>query len=198
MTAKVQANKRQVIIRAALELIAEQGFHATPMAQVASHAGVGVGSIYRYFKDRDDLIHAIHEEYTAKIGLALVEGYDPQATKKEQFFSLIALLAKFFISSPLQLRFVDQYYNSPYGVTKKREEVISDSITHPKKNPFADLFSGEPLKDLPVIVLHNLSFSPLIACVRDHLTGLLSMDEEMIENIAAASWDAISNRKVVF
>lgn len=194
MTTTMQVNKKQAIIQAALELIAEQGFHATPMAQVASHAGVGVGSIYRYFKDRDDLIHTIHEDYTAKIGVALVEGYDPKATKKEQFFSLIALLANFYINSPLQLRFVDQYYNSPYGVTKKREEVIRNSIAHPEKTPFPDLFSGGHLKDLPVIVLHNLSFSPLIACVRDHLAGLLSIDDELIKIIAEASWDAISNR----
>ena len=194
MTDKRYANKRQGIIQAALELIAEQGFHATPMAQIASHAGVGVGSVYRYFKDRDDLIHAIHEDYTAKVGVALVEGYDPREAKKEQFFSLIALLANFYISNPLQLKFVDQYYNSPYGVAKKREEVIRGSITHPEINIFPDLFSGEPLKNLPIVVLHNLSFSPLIACVKDHLTGFISIDEELIECIAAASWDAISNR----
>lgn len=194
MTANIQENKKQTIIQAALELIAEQGFHATPMAQIASHAGVGIGSVYRYFKDRDGLIHAIHEDYTAKVGVALVGGYDPQETKKEQYFSLIALLANFFVNNPLQLRFVDQYYNSPYGAAKKREEIISDSMTHPENDPFPDLFSGEQLKDLPIVVLHNLSFSPLIACVRDHLAGLISIDEELIESIAAASWDAINNR----
>lgn len=194
MTAKLQVNKRQVIIQAALELIAEQGFHATPMAQVASHAGVGVGSIYRYFKDRDDLIHAIHEEYSAKIEVALIEGYDPKATQKEQFFSLMMLLANFYINSPLQLRFADQYYNSPYGVKKKREEVIGESLTVPDTTPFPDLFSGSQLKDLPVIVLHNLTFSPLIACIRDHLSGLLPLDDELIENISEASWAAISSR----
>ncbi|MGK2905024.1 MAG: helix-turn-helix domain-containing protein, partial [Desulfuromonadales bacterium] len=31
---------------AAIELLAEQGFHGAPMAQIASHAGVATGTIY--------------------------------------------------------------------------------------------------------------------------------------------------------
>jgi AcrR family transcriptional regulator len=42
-------DKRDEIIRAALELIAEQGFHGAPMAMIAVHDGVGAGTIYRYF-----------------------------------------------------------------------------------------------------------------------------------------------------
>ncbi|HLA27163.1 MAG TPA: helix-turn-helix domain-containing protein [Syntrophales bacterium] len=40
-------DKRGEIIQAALELIAEQGFHGAPMALIADKAGVGAGTIYR-------------------------------------------------------------------------------------------------------------------------------------------------------
>jgi len=37
---------------AALELIAEHGFHGVPAASIADQAGVGVGTIYRYFENK--------------------------------------------------------------------------------------------------------------------------------------------------
>lgn len=47
-------DKRDEIIRAAKELIAEHGFHGAPMARVAEEAGVAAGTIYRYFESKDD------------------------------------------------------------------------------------------------------------------------------------------------
>lgn len=56
------SDKRDEILRAALELIAEHGFHGAPMAMVAERAGVGAGTIYRYFEGKDALIAEIFAE----------------------------------------------------------------------------------------------------------------------------------------
>ncbi|MFZ2950245.1 MAG: helix-turn-helix domain-containing protein, partial [Desulfuromonadaceae bacterium] len=52
--------KRDEIVRAALELIAENGFHGAPMAMIAEKAGVGAGTIYRYFENKDVLINELY------------------------------------------------------------------------------------------------------------------------------------------
>jgi AcrR family transcriptional regulator len=46
------------IARAALEVAAERGVHATRVADIAARAGVTVGTIYRYFSDKDAVIDA--------------------------------------------------------------------------------------------------------------------------------------------
>jgi AcrR family transcriptional regulator len=46
------------LARAALELCAEQGVQATRVADVAERAGVTVGTIYRYFASKDELVDA--------------------------------------------------------------------------------------------------------------------------------------------
>jgi AcrR family transcriptional regulator len=48
-------DKREAIMNAALELFAERSFHATPVPLIAKTAQVGAGTIYRYFKDKEDL-----------------------------------------------------------------------------------------------------------------------------------------------
>jgi TetR/AcrR family transcriptional repressor of uid operon len=52
----------QRILGAARQLFALQGFHQTPISELATAAGVSVGQIYRLFKDKNDLILAIVAE----------------------------------------------------------------------------------------------------------------------------------------
>ena len=52
------ARKRERILRAATELFAERDFHRVLMDEVARRAEVGKGTLYRYFKTKDDLFVA--------------------------------------------------------------------------------------------------------------------------------------------
>lgn len=51
---------RQRILDAAAELVAERGLSVS-MDEIADHAGVGVGTVYRRFPDREDLVDALFE-----------------------------------------------------------------------------------------------------------------------------------------
>lgn len=52
------ADRPGELAQAALELCAERGVQATRVADVAARAGVTVGTVYRYFRDKDELIAA--------------------------------------------------------------------------------------------------------------------------------------------
>ena len=49
------------ILQAAREVFADRGLDAS-LDQIAAHAGVGVGTVYRRFADKDALIDALFEE----------------------------------------------------------------------------------------------------------------------------------------
>jgi AcrR family transcriptional regulator len=50
---------REAILAAALERFAEDGYQGTSMADVAAAAGMSLGSVYQYFRDRSDLVAAL-------------------------------------------------------------------------------------------------------------------------------------------
>jgi AcrR family transcriptional regulator len=52
---------RQRVLRAARELFAERGLEAT-LNDVARHANVGVGTVYRRFATKDELVEALFED----------------------------------------------------------------------------------------------------------------------------------------
>jgi len=57
---------RQRILRAAAEVFTTRGLH-TSLDEVARHAGVGVGTVYRRFPDKDTLVEALFEERIQQI-----------------------------------------------------------------------------------------------------------------------------------
>ena len=64
------ARNRARLIAAARDVFAERGLEAT-MDEVARRAGVGVGTAYRRFRNRDDLIAALFEERLEEFGAVL-------------------------------------------------------------------------------------------------------------------------------
>lgn len=71
------ADKRDLILRAATRVFAQHGFFQSQVADVARVAGVAAGTVYLYFKGKDDLLVSIFERSMAEViaeGRAAVAG----------------------------------------------------------------------------------------------------------------------------
>src|SRR5437868_14919127 len=53
--------KRDAILRAAIDVFAERGYFNAQVADVARVAGVAAGTVYLYFRSKDDLLISIFE-----------------------------------------------------------------------------------------------------------------------------------------
>ena len=75
-------DKRTLITDAAVEVFAEKGFHQARISDIAKRAGVADGTIYLYFKNKDDLLLSVFEEkmdfMLEGLGAALSDVDDPE------------------------------------------------------------------------------------------------------------------------
>ncbi len=74
---------RAAIVAAALALVEREGFEALTMRGVASALGMGAMSLYRHFRDRDELVAVLLDELLGTIPLALDDGDDWQAQLRQ-------------------------------------------------------------------------------------------------------------------
>ena len=186
------SEKRRDIMQAALELIAEQGFHRAPMAKIAEKAGVAAGTIYRYFASKDVLISELHRELEYRIMAVLQDGYPSGQPVRERFLYLIRELLRYLIANPLHFRYMEQFFNSPYGISMRRDKLLGKSGNNNiLKVIFEEGISQQILKDFPVAVLFSLAFGPMIILMRDHILGFIVLDDSLIKQITEACWDAI-------
>jgi AcrR family transcriptional regulator len=78
------------IVAAALDLFVERGFAATKMEEIAARAGVTKGTVYLYFRSKEDLFRAALEQSilpTVEVGEQLVEAHT--GTAAELFTTLL-------------------------------------------------------------------------------------------------------------
>jgi len=57
-----RADKHDKILEAAIAVFAEKGFHHARISDIAKRAGVADGTIYLYFRNKDDVLLSIFEE----------------------------------------------------------------------------------------------------------------------------------------
>jgi AcrR family transcriptional regulator len=92
--------RRQAIVKAARDLVAQAGFHATQMVDVAQRAGVALGTLYRYFPSKAELmIEVIHMVSERELAVAAAA-----AAGSESAIERLAISAWTFASRALRGR----------------------------------------------------------------------------------------------
>ncbi len=75
---KKEPKKERAILHSAIKHFAKKGFHKSQIAKIASSAGVAAGTVYLYFKSKEELLARIfddtwkrlYEELTARVARA--------------------------------------------------------------------------------------------------------------------------------
>jgi AcrR family transcriptional regulator len=71
--ARARAARREEILAAARAVFARQGFRGTTIADIAEEAGIALGTIYLYFRSKEDVFAALNEHLAEIIVRALVD-----------------------------------------------------------------------------------------------------------------------------
>lgn len=185
-------DKRGDIVKAALELLAEQGFHGAPMALIAEQAGVGAGTIYRYFENRDVLINHLYSETYERVHKYLLTDYPATRPVRERFFHILRGFLTYYKENPLDFRYIEQFHNSPYGLQHRKEKLLNLTGEYDFIHTlFEDGKEQQVIKDVPLALHFNLAFAPVVWALRDHHSGFLDLDDELADIVVHACWDSI-------
>jgi TetR/AcrR family transcriptional regulator, repressor of fatR-cypB operon len=112
--ANTQGDKRDIIMAAALELFAERGFHGTAVPLVAEKAGVGAGTIYRYFESKEALVNALYQKWKGEIWTRVYTGFPQAASARAQFSAIWRRLATFVLENPQVYTFLELHHHGSY------------------------------------------------------------------------------------
>jgi AcrR family transcriptional regulator len=190
--AVVSKDKRATIFQAALELIAERGFHGAPMSLVAQRAGVSAGIIYHYFASKEELIHELYRHVEADLSRALLVG-SPQSLPLAEAFTQVWLNAyRFYRTHPHEARFLEQYKHSPFHqATGIPDELLADSDFAFIAQLFAADPADRPIKNFPFDVIYELTLGVAARVAYHDTTNEHALDDQLLVQIAASCWQAI-------
>ena len=88
---------RHEILMAALNLFSRKGFADTTMAEIAAQAEFAVGTLYRFFKDKQTLYHALIADTVREFAQAASAAIETPGTEIEKLERYIETKARLFV-----------------------------------------------------------------------------------------------------
>jgi AcrR family transcriptional regulator len=181
--------KRSAILQATLELISERGFHGTAMSEIADRAGVGAGTIYRYFEGKGDLITQLYLEIKLDMSEAFLAGYSEDMSLQARFRTLWFNMLHYYLDHPQEMAFVEQFVNSPYMTPEVKRAYVEGY--EPILQFFRYAFQEGVFKEMPMEMLGAFTLGVAVSLAKLHASGELTLDEGTKELAMSACWDAL-------
>jgi AcrR family transcriptional regulator len=172
-----QAARRGRVIEAALQLGAEGGYDAVQMRDVATRAGVALGTIYRYFSSKDHLLAETLVEWAEDLGRKVSRRPPRGDTLSDRVVDVLRRATRAMESEPRLSEAVITALTStdPHAARCQREvgAVMSGIIAA----AFPSDFEAETRDDI-VRVLGHVWFSSLVGWV-NRWFGINHVGEEL-------------------
>lgn len=156
------------LMRAGAEVIAERGFEAATMAEIAARAGAPIGSLYRFFPSKEVLADALIRRYQELIADAFEKiDASPDSTTTEEFADAL-LTALVGLRGETQAAVVALLDARPDN-TARRGELLESFRRHivqtlKLRDPGLDARKAE---DMAVVLLQNLKTMKSLDAERD-------------------------------
>jgi len=182
-------DKKQAIFKAMMELVTENGFHATPMSLVAKKANVAAGTIYHYFESKEQLINALYAQLKQQMGEAMLSKDDASKNYKERFFLFWFNLYEFFLHNPQEFLFLEQYANSPFI-----HQVVKEENRHAYQ-PVIDFMNqgmkSGVLREMNIELMTALVYGSVVSTVKLALSEEVSMNKSLLQSAVQSCWDGV-------
>ncbi|SEL07164.1 TetR/AcrR family transcriptional regulator [Parapedobacter koreensis] len=184
------AEKKSAIFESTLRLVMKQGFHGSPMSQIAQEAGVATGTIYHYFSSKDELIIELFKHCKYKIGNAMFKIAEGHLPYPARFVAVWTNLVHFYIQYPEVLSFMEQFFSSPYAEAVY-ERGCSVQMQNEMFNFLQQGIDDSHIKPLDINILSAAFIGTVTATAKRHINGHYSFDETSMNEMVAIIWDGI-------
>jgi TetR/AcrR family transcriptional regulator, fatty acid metabolism regulator protein len=159
----VAADRRKQILKAAVEVFAERGFHRTRVSDIAKRAGVAYGLIYHYFESKDEVLNSLFEENWAvflKVLADLEANRDMAAIDKLQAIAVLLIDALRVTPKIIQV-IIQEISRSDRFVQEKKISAFQDAFAAVHRILIAGQASGEVKASLDPQITAYMFFGAL-------------------------------------
>jgi AcrR family transcriptional regulator len=178
------------VLDAALRMFAERGYHGTAVPELAGAAGVGTGTLYRYFATKEVLVNEVYRDAKARLRSALLDGLDLTSPGDAWFTDVWDRLARFARAEPDAFRFLEMQDHAAYLDDESRR--VEMSVLAPLWLAGQRLRENQPDAPLPVDVAIALVWGAFVGLVKAERLGYLRLDEATLTLAGKTCWEIVA------
>lgn len=182
--------KVEAIFKASLKLIMQTGIAGLTMSKLAKEAGMATGTLYIYFKSKEELLNNLYLKLNDESIERFLKGYDDTEPFRMGLKKIWINYLTHRIEHYEESVFLEQYYRSPF-ITKDHKR-----LAEKMKKPVHQLIQrGKREMLIKNDVDDEMLFLSLLGFIREladeHVTNVYKLNKERIEQAFQLSWDTI-------
>ena len=184
-------DKKEKIIDTALKLFVENGFHGTTTSKIAQEAGVANGTLFNYFKTKDELVIAIYISVKEDMADFLIKNIKDSDNFKDVMKSQFLASLFWALDNQMKFKFIQQIHTSPY-VDKIEQEVTQSQVLPHLKLIQSGIDKGL-IKKLPVDFIYSIISSQTFGVYQYIISKQFTkvQQHETVEQTFELLWDMI-------
>jgi TetR/AcrR family fatty acid metabolism transcriptional regulator len=135
LTSSKKPEKYYAILEGALKVFAENGFHKSQVSRIAKEAGVADGTIYLYFKKKEDILTSLFQEKLGELVEKFNTGVNEQMTAKQALYKVCEIHfselegnVNLAFLTQIELRQSDLELRKEIGLALKRYIILIENI----------------------------------------------------------------------
>jgi AcrR family transcriptional regulator len=173
------SDKHLQMLQAALVLFVQQGFHGTPTSQIARQAGVSNGTLFHYYKTKDDLVVALYNHIKDDLQAYLQSKLRASDSFPSRFKTTFLHSITWALDHPQEFHYIQQFHYSPHMARVPAAVLARQSKLH--QDLIAEGVAAHLFKPLPVDFLFALVSSQVFG-LYGYLIGQAPAEREPLLN----------------
>lgn len=186
-------DKKQLILGTALRLFVENGFHGTATSKIALEANVANGTLFNYFRTKEELILTLFHSVVKEMDDFMLERMESHSISKESFRSLFLASVSWSLENPVHYQYLQQFIHSPYS--KVVNQTNADLEEHPLFVLIKNAIDIVLIKQMPVLFIYSLFTAQIKGLNYYIISNKLSNDKqlELIQDAFEMLWEMIED-----
>lgn len=182
-------DKRTLILQSTLKLITENGFHGTPVSMIAKDSGVAAGTIYRYFKNKEDIINELYTYVKTGFNNAILKEMYDDISIRDEYYLKWRNMVDYYINNPSEAKFMQQYTSSPYI---NGDVVKSNLEKYPHlKDLYIRAVNSNIIRDISYEAVVIVMLGTVNQLYRTYNSKTLYIDEKITNEVFQIFWNGI-------
>ena len=202
-------HKQQALLEATLHEVAEHGFAVTSVARIARAAGMSPGTLYLYYRDKDDLLEATFREVSQRIIAVAIEAFQAEPAEAfeaepstlspaaQQLKSALCRVWNALVAlgrrQPALFLFHDQFLHSSHMQDALR--VANQERAAPLLDAFALGQQSGILKQIDLALIEVFMFRSIYSLLQGSSCQLPAISDASFDQAFEMAWDAIALRQ---
>lgn len=187
---KIQ-DKRKEILDSALKLFVEFGFHGTPTSKIAAEAGVANGTLFHYYKTKEELVIVLYNDIKDELNRHITSKTNCSDSLETKVKVMVINFIYWALDNRDKFYYINQFHFSPHFFKISKETIHKQSTCHTML--IEEGIKTHLLKPLPVGFLFTIISSHVFGIYQYLTNGNFSEKEQkrVINDAYEMMWDMI-------